>query len=72
MRLYSRQEATEINRPSGKPWSWSDPIQAIVQDSHKFQHLRPGAWTEFLQMCEGFIGNLYDRGFAIVKVDPDE
>lgn len=66
---YERGDAVWVSRPEGigNPWSWSAPIQAIVQDSHKFKHLRAGEWTDLLELCEGFLNNLYDRGFMLIE-----
>jgi hypothetical protein len=70
--VFGREAATEVNRPAGGRWSWSPPIQAIAQDGYKFRHLHPARWTNFLELCEGMIGNLYDQGFRIAKgVDPE-
>lgn len=75
MKVYTREEATEVNRPEGlgNPWTWSEPIQAIVQDSHKFgitPLLDDRAWDASLTLYQQIIGNLYDQGFAIVREAP--
>lgn len=69
---YSRSDATWVSRPESGPWSWAEPIQAIVQDSHKLKHLHAGEWTDLLELCQGFLNNLYDRGFSIFQVTEDD
>lgn len=69
----SRDEATWVKRPEpiAEPWSWSEPIGAIVNDSGKFKLLHAGEWTDLLELCQGFLNNLYDRGWALVKVEKE-
>lgn len=65
LKVYTREEATTIERPEGRPWSWGDVPTAIIQDSHKFDL----GWERLLELIEGFVGNLYDRGYVIARED---
>lgn len=66
----SEEEATWAHTPENvfaSPWSWSDPIAAIVQDSHKFQLEEAFTWPHVLSVYQGIVRNLYSQGYVIAR-----
>lgn len=66
------EEATWTDAPTdefgpSRPWCWSDPIQAITQDSRRFGLSEVFVWPHLLGVYRGVIANLYSQGFVIAR-----
>jgi hypothetical protein len=76
------EQATSLVRPgtynrefglweNGGPWTWADPIQAIVSDSYKWRSWADldAEWGPYEnRVAQSAIENLYRCGYALVKV----
>lgn len=69
------EQATAVDRPDSGPWTWADPIGAIVSDSYKWRSFG-GYDTEWgpaeNRIAQSAIENLYRCGYALVKVLPQD
>jgi len=73
--IISRDEASRIDRPQfPEPWAWSEPMQAMVQDSYSWTHPAQGPeieWEDALLIMAKCIDNLYACGYAVIKLQDD-
>lgn len=80
------EQATAVDRPgtynpefglweNSGPWTWADPIQAIVSDSYKWRRwpeINPEMGPYENRVAQSAIANLYRCGYALVKVLPED
>ena len=71
MRTISRDEATTVERPEGKPWVWPDVAYTMISDTHNVApelslYRAANGDPLILAYAVRMLECLYDAGYVVV------
>lgn len=46
MKVFTREEATTVERPKNGPWTWPEPVDVMISNTYKFEPVGSLQWRE--------------------------